>query len=727
MGSRWIVLLVLFGLFTAGHAQTATSIGEADAARPSVGLALSGGGALGLAHVGVIKYFEEHHIPIEGVAGTSMGGLVGGLYAAGLNAAQLEDVARNAQWNELLRTAPRYQDRSIAEKQDWFNTELNVTLRFHRNLSLPSGLNTGQMLALMLSRYTGGYGDLKSFDELPTPFRCVSTDLTNSEAFTLESGSLPLAMRATMAIPGIFTPVMWGKRVLVDGGVLDNIPVDVARKFKTNTVIAVSIGNANALPETLNTLTGVLKQVVSVVITQNERRSLEAADLVITVPLRKFDSTDYSQAGGIIAAGYGAAQAMAEKLRPYEVNDAEWREYQQRRAARTRQTPERGRIVAVASPVPAIQKDAAEELKRKLPGEVDREELENTLTGVASATTLPAVFYGWGKGEQGEGYKVLLGERQDGGEVLLRPALSMQASGSEPTRVSLRISGVGVRDADYKARVLSEVSIGFDPGLHLEYYHPFDGRAYFVAPGFILQRSDFQSYSGGQHTDAVRDRYAGSFYAGLGTWRFIQWRAGTTAGYDRVNKPVAVDGVVAGSEGFANLETSLLIDKQDSTVQATHGERFSGTFGYSVRDHSYPYLKTSYRRTVPLTRSGLTGFFLANGDTSFGRKLSYYEQYTSGGFANLDAYRLQEFHANTLGVAGGGAFLPVPKVRLGSWKPIVAAWYQAGRFDQGGKGWQTHQSSSIGFFGASPLAPAGIVLSVSENGDLRFRFVFGRF
>src|SRR6266568_4519294 len=152
MGSRRVVFLVLLVLVPAGLAQTATPVG-ADAARPRVGLALSGGGALGLAHVGVIKYFEEHHIPIDGVAGTSMGGLVGGLYAARLNAAQLEEIATTARWNELLRTAPRYQDRSIAEKQDWFNTELNVTLRFHRNLSLPSGLNTGQMLALMLSRY----------------------------------------------------------------------------------------------------------------------------------------------------------------------------------------------------------------------------------------------------------------------------------------------------------------------------------------------------------------------------------------------------------------------------------------------------------------------------------------------------------------------------------------------------------------------------------------------
>jgi len=677
--------------------------------------------------VGVLKYFGEHQIPVDVIAGTSMGGLVGGLYAAGLDAAQLQEIALHTSWDDLLRTTPRYRDRSIAEKQDWFSTELGVTLRFKRNLSLPNGLNSGQLLALMLSRYTAGYADLSSFDELPTPFRCVSTDLISSEAFTLERGSLPLAMRATMAIPGVFTPVKWGQRLLVDGGVVDNIPVDVVRALKTNVTIAVSLETRAVTQESLNTLTGMLKQVVSVVVAQNERRSLEAADIVIAVQLQKFNSMNYTDSAEIIDAGYRAAQAMADKLRPYELSEAEWRDYQSQRTARIRHTPEYGRVVAVTSPKASIQRDAEEELKRKVPGDISREQLESTLTGVAAATSLPAAFYGWGKSPQGEGYKVTLLERQNGGEVLLRPAVSMQASGGEPTRASLRISAVGVRDQDYKARFLSEVSIGYNPGLRMEYYHPFDGHPFFVAPGFILQRSDYQSYSGTRPADAVRDRYAGSLYAGLGTWRFIQWRIGTTAGYDRINKSLSVDGVTASSGGFANVETSLLVDKQDSTVLATHGQHFSGTLGYSLRDHSHPYLQTNYRRTVPLGTSGLNSLVLGNCSTSFGRKLTYYEQYTAGGFGSLNAYRLQEFHANTLCFAGVGAWLPVPLIKIGGWKPIVAMWHEAGVFDMGSLGWKTHQSSSIGLFGSSPLAPMGIVLSVSEDGKLRFRFVFGRF
>ncbi len=250
-------------------------------------MALSGGGALGLAHIGVLQYFEEHHIPIDAVAGTSMGGLVGGFYATGMNSQQLERVVKESNFDEILTPTANYEQRSIAEKQDWNSSDAGFTLRFKHNFSLPTGLNQGQPLALMLSRYTAAYAGMRSFDELPTPFRCVATDLTSADAFTLDSGPLPLALRATMAIPGIFTPVKWGDRVLVDGGAVDNIPVDVARKMNTDRVIAVSLETAPASKESLNSLTGVLRQVVNVVVLANERRSIQQADMVIAVPLQK--------------------------------------------------------------------------------------------------------------------------------------------------------------------------------------------------------------------------------------------------------------------------------------------------------------------------------------------------------------------------------------------------------------------------------------------------------
>jgi NTE family protein len=692
-------------------------------AHPRIGLALSGGGALGLAHVGVLKYFEEHHIPIQAISGTSMGGLVGGFYATGLDSQQLDHVVRSVDFTQIFRTSPDYDDRGIAEKQEWHRSA-GVTLRFKRNLSLPTGLNPGQPLALLLSRYTAAYTELKSFDELPTPFRCVATDLTSGTAFTLDSGSLPQALRATMAFPGIFTPVPWGDRVLVDGAAMDNIPVDVARTMNTDEVIAVSLETATVEAKSLNSLTSVLRQVVNVVILENERRSLKLADMVIAVPLQKYTATDYESAVEIMAQGYKAAQSMAEKLKPYEASDTEWQEYLKARQRRTQIAPDKGRIVSVKSEQPGIQQDGTHELHRKLPGVADQQKLEDTLTGITAAASLPSAYYGWTTKKDDVGYQVLLERRSEGGEILIRPALSMQASGGEATRTALKMSWVRSLRNSYKSRLVGEATIGFDPGFRFEYYKPFDGEPYFIAPGMLYQRTHDYSYSGPTVNDFIRDRIAGTFYAGMGTWRFIQWRVGTTAGYDSYNPPTIISGVAANSTPFADLETTLLVDTQDSGTLPSRGTRIDGRFGYSVREQSYPYFDTTFSHYFKIKKE-FSLITLGHGATSFGRNLAYYDQFTGGGLSDLSAFRYQEFHANTLATGGGGFYFGLP--RFHGFKSVFAVWDELGRFDLGAQGWQTHNSANTGLFLPTPLGPAGVIVSFTEHGKTRFRFVFGRF
>jgi NTE family protein len=718
------VLFLLLALFFPSFMPAQETITQpVPARRKKVGLALSGGGALGMAHVGVLKYFEEHNIPIDAVAGTSMGGLVGGLFATGLNSKELEQVARTTDFENILRATPDYEDRPVAEKQDWHRGS-GLTLRFQRNFSLPTGLNPGQPLALLLSHYTQAFAEMQSFDELPTPFRCVATDLTSASSFTLSGGSLPLSLRATMALPGIFTPVNLGDRVLVDGGAVNNIPVDVVRTMNTDVVVAVSLETAPVTAKNLTTLNSVLKQVVNVVVLENERRSLKQADIVISVPFDRYTATDYASAEAIIAAGYKAAQSMADKLKPFELSVGEYQKYLREREHRRRAVPEAGRVISVTSLQPAIQNDAHEELHRKLPGTVDREKLEETLTGITAATSLPSAYYGWGEKEDQEGYSILLESRSTGGELLIRPSLSMQASGGEPTRTSLKISWVGVQHNSYKARALGEATIGYNPGLRFEYYRPFDGRSYFVAPGFLYQNTHEDSYSGSAVNQFIRHRVAGTFYAGLGTWRFVQWRVGATGGYDHFSKTVITDGVTASSTAFANLESLFLYDHQDSGVLPSRGTRVTAAVGYSVRNYSFPYFDSQFSKFIPLNK-GISAIVLGRGATSFGRKLPYYDQFTSGGLADLSAFRYQEFRANTLATGGGGIYFTMPKVR--EFRTLLAFWDEVGRFDLGSPGWETHNSANAGLFLKTPLGPTGLVLSFDENARARLRFVFGRF
>ena len=184
---------------------------------PKLGLVLEGGGALGLAHIGVITWMEEHRIPVSYVVGTSMGGLVGGIYATGRSPAEVRELINGMDWDQILSGVTPFRDLSFRRKQDAhdFPGELEFGLR--GGLQFPSGFNTGQEVNLVLDSVALPYSEIKSFNDLPIPFACVATDLVSGKPHVFRDGSLSLAMRSTMSLPGIFTPVRSGNSLYADG------------------------------------------------------------------------------------------------------------------------------------------------------------------------------------------------------------------------------------------------------------------------------------------------------------------------------------------------------------------------------------------------------------------------------------------------------------------------------------------------------------------------------
>jgi len=690
--------------------------------RHKVGVALSGGGALGLAHIGVIQYFEEHHIPIDVVAGTSMGGLVGGFFGAGIDSRGLKRIVADTEWDVLLNPNRRYGDEVVAEKQDWNKSAGNLTLRFARRFSLPAGLNSGEALALLLSRITAGYGSLETFDDLPTPFRCVATDLVSGEAVVLSRGSLPKAMRATMALPAVFTPVQWDDKVLVDGGLVQNIPVEVTRDMGANTTIAVSVQTAPVDQNQFKSMVGILRQVASIAVVQNEKRSLRLADLVIEVNTSRFKSFDYEKSEEIIRAGYEAAQAKAKELAVFEVPADEWAAYLRQRERRTIPTPQEGRVVGVEAPDPSFQENAKAELARKLgKGETTEPQLEDAISGIVAATDAPGASYHFDKPDGGYHIEFLPRPSES---VLVRPSFRFGLSSGEPSRSALLLSSTFTAAQAYKSKLLVATTLGYDPGIRTEYYRPFDGTGYFIAPGFMVERFTVNTYSGSARTTATRDRFGVSFYAGVGTWRSVQVRAGLQGGYDSYSKPIVVDGVRASSHAFANPELTWIYDSQDSGGLPHRGTRIEGSAGYSFRDTSFPYLRSAFTSFKPLSGK-VSVFGIGNVASSFGTKLNYYEQFTAGGSGQLSAFRYQEFHANTLVSGGGGVIIRGPEISSLSTYPGVALWYEAGRLDLGSHGWQTAQSASTGVFFSTPLGTAGVAVSFDAAGKARCRLSLG--
>ena len=186
------------------------SSSPAVSARPTLGLVLEGGGALGLAHIGVIQWMEEHRIPVNYIAGTSMGGLVGGVYATGRNARQLYEVVKDIQWNQVIGGQTPFDNLSFRRKQDAREYPATVEFGLRKGLQFRSGFNSGQEVSLILDRIALPYSDIRTFDDLPIPFACVATDLVTNSEHIFRSGPLDLALRSTMSLPGIFTPVRSG-------------------------------------------------------------------------------------------------------------------------------------------------------------------------------------------------------------------------------------------------------------------------------------------------------------------------------------------------------------------------------------------------------------------------------------------------------------------------------------------------------------------------------------
>jgi len=205
IGSRSYWLLVRIGLvlFTT-IALSSRGIAQNEPAGPpkrmKVGVALEGGGALGLAHIGVLRWFEQHHIPIDYLSGNSMGGLVGGLYATGQSPDQIERTVKAMDWPLLLGGATPFEDLSFRRKEDARAIQNTLAIGFRKGASLPSGMNAGHQISLLIDRETLAYSEMKSFDDLPIPFRCVSTELISGKAHVFSTGSLGLAMRSTMSL-----------------------------------------------------------------------------------------------------------------------------------------------------------------------------------------------------------------------------------------------------------------------------------------------------------------------------------------------------------------------------------------------------------------------------------------------------------------------------------------------------------------------------------------------
>lgn len=467
-----------------------------EAPRPKIGLVLSGGAARGLAHIGVLKALEEQGIKIDAIAGTSMGAVVGGLYASGYKIDELEKLALNIDWQQALSDAPPREDVPFRRKQDDrdFLVKQKLSFRDDGSLGLPLGVIQGQNLALLLESLLAHASDTRDFDKLPIPFRAVATDIASGEKVVFRKGHLPQVIRASMSIPAVFAPVELDGRLLVDGGMTDNIPLDVAREMGVDIAIVVDIGTPLRNRKQLTTVVDVLNQSITLMTRRNSEEQLAALhknDILIQPSLASFGVTDFGRAQEMIDAGYRATkilEARLARLKPTQPLDAELT------AARA---PSQRTPIITSIKVENDSKVGDDVIRyyiRQKVGEpLDMGRLQTDMGTLYGLDYFEQVQYR--VVHKGKDQTLVISARgKRSGTDYLRVGLNlsddMRGDSAFNLGASYRVNGINRLGAEW----LTRAQIGDKQELYSEFYQPLDvGSRYFIAPYASFEAQNVES------------------------------------------------------------------------------------------------------------------------------------------------------------------------------------------------------------------------------------------
>jgi len=734
MGKATILLVAFAATFQAVDAS-----GQAAAAnRPRIGVALGGGSARGLAHVGVLRWLEEHRIPIDRVAGTSMGGLIGASYATGMTPDEIEAMLAGIDWNAMFEDSD-FRFQTVRRKRDSRAYPSHLEFGLKNGLSAQSSLNSGQQVELLFRRVTAPYYNISTFDELPTPFRCVAFDLPTSQRVVLGSGSLAQALRATMSLPSVFPPVAAGDRLLVDGGAIDNVPADVVRDMGAERVIAVNVGDLRDQRPISTSLLGVVGSTLDAMMRANTLKGMASADVVINVPLTEYGSLDWRRFRDLIREGYDATEAMKAELMPLAVDATAWESWRAARAAvRRRSLPAPAFLTvegAGSSDTAVMQRALAAHVGKPL----DVAALESTLTGLAGLGRYEALTWDLAERDGATGLVVRALPK-----LYAPPFLFLAVSLENTTSNSFQF-GLGARYLAYDvvgsgSELRVDAAVGSNPSAAIALYRPLGSTPFFVEPSAGV---------GSRKLSVIEDHQVvasyGEIAAGLGADVGVnlgatdEARAGARWGHISTSIEVGDPGFpeIHGNEGIVQL--SWTHDSQDHPVVPTRGLNASSEARYFFDAPSADVPTDRSTSGVAQAQTGLSWFwsldraarnrlFVAGGaGTSFGDHPLPTDQFVLGGPLRLSALDIGEQRGDNFVLASGGYLRQIARLPDFLGGPILAGgWIENGSaFDE----WESRAFETNvtgGLIADTLIGPLFVAVSSGFHGPSRFYIGIGQ-
>lgn len=695
--------------------------------RPKIGLALGGGSARGIAHAGVLEWLEEQQIPIDYIAGTSMGGLVGGAYATGMSGAEIRVFLREIDWDLLFIGEPPYELRPFRRKEDRRQLPAHFELGLKQGASIPGGLDPGHQVGLVLSNMALAHSSIDDFDRLPTPFRTIATDLTLAEVVVIGEGSLTSALLSTMAIPAVFPPVRRGDRVLADGGLLNNVPADVARAMGADVVIAVDVG-AVRNPVKLDSAVSAASQAIDVMMADDTRRTLENADVVITPDLRGFGSLDWRRSDALADLGRVAAEEHQEALDAYRLDDEAWAGFLEARAARTATAvmePDFVEVVGAGRWTETVIRELAPFVGTPL----DEAELQRSLTRITGTDRFESLRYEQ-KVTDGSLGLLITAKEKTHGPPFMRFAVDVNNERDDiDFNFSARLAMLDVGKPEAEMRIQGD--LGSELGAAAEYYWPFAKGALFMAPRTFYTRATVNEFEGDDLVANRRERRAGgAFDIGVRTFTSAELRVGYQL--SNVESTVRVgDPVLPQPTGKEELfRTRLVIDRVDAPLIPTKGVRLVSSLEWfpsaPETESSFGRFRVDGRGYIPVG-DGHSIFLGGAAGFSFGDALPVLYGFTLGGPFRLSSFQPEAFRDENLAFATGGYLRKIgrmPDILGGPIYGIAIA--ETGMVFSDFDLSDLEYSAGGGLVVDTILGPVVGLLSGGSNGTFRFYVAIGR-
>jgi NTE family protein len=564
----------------------AVPVAPAAAARPRVCLVLSGGGARGMAHIGVLKVLDELRIPIDCIAGTSMGAIVGGLYASGMSPQQIEAEMRSVDWQEAFRdTSPR-RELAFRRKQDDRNFLVHLPFGLkHGDVLLPRGLIQSEKLQQTLRSLTLPYSDTASFDALPTPFRAVATDLETGQAVVMDKGDLALAMRASMSAPGLFAPADDNGRLLVDGGLTENLPMEVARAMGADVLIVVDVTFPLQSRKELNSALSISNQMLAILVRRDadrQKATLRPSDTLIAPELGETLPTDFGSVVRAIDLGERAARGETAKLAALSVDDAVYRAFRERRAdyARAESRTPTIRFVRVDEQSKPYEKTILATMQPLLGKPLDVDALNARLTEIYGLGDFETVDYTLVTRPEGDSEATgieVAAHRKSWGPNYVRFGLNLEDDFQGNSRYNAAARFLLTEIDSLDAEWLTDLQIGNDQRVFTEFYQPLNAeRLWFVAPSARIEGSDVFIYRNDTEIADFRMRQLEAdldFGREFGNWGEARFGIHRISGetHDRLGNPDLLDAKFNNGEYFFKFS----YDRLDSVDFPHEGQSFT--------------------------------------------------------------------------------------------------------------------------------------------------------